>query len=134
MPFINTRSTLACTALLLAAAAPAGATKPAAKPAASAPLSQAQLDAAARVMVGTAACAEDRQVVVAALTGQPGYFKLTTGKTSYTLAPEPTTSGAVRLEDKRSGIVWIQIPAKSMLMDSHRGQRVLDGCQMPGQS
>jgi hypothetical protein len=136
MTLLNTTRTFAATTVLLAASACAWAAKPApAKPAAApAPLSQAQLDAAGRVMVGTAQCAENHQVQVAAAAGQPGYFKLTTGKTSYTLAPEPTSSGAVRLEDKKSGMVWIQIPAKSMLMDAKRGQRVLDACQMPGQS
>jgi hypothetical protein len=42
--------------------------------------------------------------------------------------PEETTTGAVRLEDRRAGIVWLQIPAKSMLMNAKIGQRMADGC------
>jgi hypothetical protein len=49
------------------------------------------------------------------------------------VAPEETDTGAVRLEDKKSGVVWIQIPAKSMLMNAKIGQRVADGCVMAEQ-
>ena len=44
------------------------------------------------------------------------------------MVPEETTTGAVRLEDKKAGIVWLQIPAKSMLMNSKIGQRMADSC------
>jgi hypothetical protein len=46
----------------------------------------------------------------------------------YVVIPEETTSGAIRLEDKRQGIVWLQIPSKSMLMNARIGQRMVDGC------
>jgi len=42
--------------------------------------------------------------------------------------PEETTTGALRLEDKKAGIVWLQIPSKSMLMNARIGQRMVDGC------
>jgi hypothetical protein len=143
-PFPATLATLAasaalafCSAALAQTAAPA---KPAAKkPAAAAPaapekpLSAGQLAAAERVFVGTADCSDSKQVTVSKVDGKPGHFKLTAAKASYTVTPEETDTGAVRLEDKKTGIVWIQIPAKSMLMNAKIGQRVADGCVMAEQ-
>ena len=51
----------------------------------------------------------------------------------YLLAPEPTTTGAVRLEDKKAGVVWLQIANKSMLMNAKIGQRMVDECIHPTQ-
>ena len=49
-----------------------------------------------------------------------------------------TTTGAVRFESKRHGLVWIGIPAKSLLLDSKKGQQLANECknsqQMSGQS
>lgn len=119
---------------------PAPAPKPAPKkPAAAAPaapekpLSAGQLAAAERVYLGTADCNDNKQVLVSKLDGKPGYFKLEAAKATYTVAPEETDTGAVRLEDKKSGVVWIQIPSKSMLMNAKIGQRVADGCVMAEQ-
>jgi Membrane-bound lysozyme-inhibitor of c-type lysozyme len=47
----------------------------------------------------------------------------------YALAKVPTSSGAMRFEDKSSGLVWIQIPAKSMLMDSKAGRQLAQDCK-----
>ncbi|HVQ04137.1 MAG TPA: hypothetical protein VMT14_11505, partial [Burkholderiaceae bacterium] len=44
-----------------------------------------------------------------------------------------TSTGALRLEDKKAGIVWLQIPSKSMLMNSKVGQRMVDNCLHPEQ-
>ena len=101
----------------------------AAWPALAGELTSGQLDAASRVFVGNAQCDHNQQVSLSAVPGQPGHFKLNYKKASYTLVPEETTTGAVRLEDKKAGIVWLQIPAKSMLMNAKVGQRVLDGCK-----
>jgi hypothetical protein len=96
-------------------------------------LSAGQLDAAQRVYTGTAACEFGETISLTAQQGKPGHFTLTHKKASYTLVPEETTTGAVRLEDKRAGIVWLQIPSKSMLMNSKIGQRVADNCLMAEQ-
>lgn len=99
----------------------------------SAELTQEQLDAAARVYVGTAECELKQNVHLRALEGRPGHFELTHRKARYTLTPEVTTTGAVRLEDKRAGVVWLQIPAKSMLLNAKAGRREVDGCMHPEQ-
>ena len=45
-----------------------------------------------------------------------------------------TPSGAVRLEDKQAGVIWVQLNSKSMLMDQQRGVRLVDECQHPDQA
>jgi hypothetical protein len=44
-----------------------------------------------------------------------------------------TTTGANRFEDKAAGLVWINIPAKSMLLDSKKGQQLANECRTNGQ-
>lgn len=111
-----------------AAPAKAAAAKPAASAAAPEPLSQGQLDVVDRVLTGVADCEFKQKISVEPVPGQRGHFEVRFQKARYVMTPRETTTGAVRLEDPRSGMLWIQIPAKSMLMDSHRGQRVVDYC------
>ncbi len=100
-------------------------------PAAAETLSSGQLEAAGRVYTGVAQCDQGQTVSVTPVAGKEGVFVLEHKKAKYTLVPEETTTGAVRLEDKKAGIVWIQIPSKSMLMNARLGQRVADGCRTP---
>jgi hypothetical protein len=142
-----------CLSLLLGATLGAGAAEPpqkkaAAKPAAKAkapakkaepapapdaPLNDAQLAAAQRVFTGRADCEFRQAVDVEPVSGQPGHFDVRFGKRSFRMVPEETTTGAVRLHDKRTDVVWLQIPAKSMMMDNKAGHRLVDGCQHPQQ-
>jgi hypothetical protein len=92
-------------------------------------ISETQLQIADRVLTGEAACEFDQNVSVTPIDGQPGHFRLSFKEVNYTMVPEETSSGAVRLEDKKAGIVWLQIPSKSMLMNAKIGQRMVDGCQ-----
>lgn len=138
------------------AAAPAtAAAKPAAKPAAARPaprpatpreelkseakglalaietteaISAAQLDIAARVLTGRAACEDNQSVDVAAVQEKPGMFVVRFKNASYMMVPEETTTGAVRLVEAKTGTVWLQIPVKSMLLDSRAGKRHVDRC------
>jgi hypothetical protein len=41
-----------------------------------------------------------------------------------------TESGAVRYEDRRSGLTWIKIPTKSMLLDSRMGEPLANDCML----
>jgi len=41
----------------------------------------------------------------------------------------PTTTGAHRYESKKDGLVLINIPAKSMLFDSHKGKQLANECR-----
>lgn len=38
-------------------------------------------------------------------------------------------SGALRYENAESGLVWLMIPSKSMLLDTRQGQRLADACR-----
>lgn len=45
-----------------------------------------------------------------------------------------TTTGANRFENVKYGLVWIDIPAKAMLLDSNKGQQLANECRDPEQS
>ncbi|MBU6467408.1 hypothetical protein [Simplicispira hankyongi] len=101
--------------------------------AADAALSQAELDIAKQVYVGEIPCELGAHVNVSADAAMPGYFQLDGKGFRYRMAPVATTTGAVRLEDKVGGAVWLQIANKSMLMDQKHGQRLADDCKSPAQ-
>lgn len=96
-------------------------------------LDEAQLEVAPRVHHGEVQCEMNQKVSITPHTEKPGRFKLQFGKMVYNMTPHPTTTGAVRLEDRHAGVVWLQIPAKSMLMNSKIGQRMADSCMHPQQ-
>ncbi len=60
-----------------------------------------------------------------------GDVKLTWKGRVYSMTAVSTTTGAVRLEDQASGLVWIQIPAKSMLLNSQLGRQLANECRLP---
>ncbi len=97
------------------------------------PLSAAHLEVAVLVHVGTLPCELGQTVVLVAEPGEVGYFSLRIGKSKYLLAPELTTTGAVRLEDKGAGVVWLQLANKSMLMNQKQGRRMADECKSAAQ-
>ncbi len=92
-----------------------------------------QLGIAARVLTGKAQCELDRSVDVEPLADKPGYFQVSFKNASYYMVPEETTTGAVKLVEKRSGVIWLQIPTKSMLLDSREGHRLVDACTLAEQ-
>lgn len=47
----------------------------------------------------------------------------------YRMQRVSTTTGAQRFEDQGSGLVWISIPGKAMLLDSRRGEPVANECR-----
>ncbi len=114
-----------------AAAAPVK--KKAAKTPALPDLSAEQLANAERVLTGANACEFNQSVNVDPVKEKAGYFKVDCKGKSYVMAPEPTTTGAVRLEDKKNGLVWLQIANKSMLMNAKAGRRMVDNCVHPTQ-
>lgn len=129
--------TLAGFAVLGTASLDAQASKRAAKaPAKEAPLPELSAEQQAngeRVLLGAQACEFNQTVTVQPHAEPKGYFDIGYKGKTYVLAPEPTTTGAVRLEDKKSGLIWIQIANKSMLMNAKKGQRVVDECIHPSQ-
>lgn len=91
-------------------------------------ISEAQLAVAARVLTGAVDCEFNQQISLQPLAGVPGYFTLSHHGKRYRMLPRETATGAVRLEDPGAGVVWLQIPTKSMLMNARVGQRMVDNC------
>lgn len=91
-------------------------------------ITQSQLEIATRVMTGSAECEFNQRVDIDAVEGKPGVFKVAFNGRAYMMTPQETATGAVRLEDKQRGAMWLQIPVKSMLLDTKIGQRLVDSC------
>ncbi len=105
--------------------------KPAAKaaPAHKLPAASAeQLTAADIAHLGEYACDLDDAVYVQATPQHEGYLDVQHNKAVYTMKPVLSSTGALRLEDVRGRMFFLQIANKSMLMDQKVGQRVVDGC------
>lgn len=96
-------------------------------------ISANQLEISHRVLTGTAQCEFNQTVSVDTMQDKPGHFRVAFNKDVYTMTPQETSTGAVRLEDKRNGIVWLQIPSKSMMMNQKAGRRMVDGCTVAQQ-
>ena len=88
---------------------------------------------ALRVHVGNLPCEHGGVVALQADPAAPGFFNLRARNVNYRVSPEETTTGAIRLEDKAAGVVWLQLANKSMLMNQKLGQRLNDGCLSPSQ-
>lgn len=91
-------------------------------------LSPAELDVAQRVQVGRLPCELGTFVTVVADPRAPGYFDVTVRNLKFRMFPVETTTGAIRLEDRKAGAVWLQLANKSMLMNQKLGQRLADAC------
>jgi hypothetical protein len=97
-------------------------------------LSDAQLEIAKRVFTGRTKCEHGQSVDVEAIQDHPGFFHVAFNGAHFTMAPEETSSGAVRLFDRNAGVIWLQIPVKSMLMNQKQGHRMIDDCKVPEQA
>lgn len=90
-------------------------------------LSSEALQLAQQVHVGTMLCEGGVRVHV-----QPrepaGFFELEYKKLRYRMHPVQSLTGAVRLEDRVNGLMWLQLSDKSMLMSLRHGMRLADEC------
>ena len=104
---------------------------PLAAVAAQAPVPQVQAAApeVGEVHTGRMVCELGNSVTVTPDPQQPSRFVVQMKKYTYLMTPVETTTGAVRLEDAQAGAMWLQLPNKSMLMNSKLGQRMADECQ-----
>ena len=78
-------------------------------------------------------CGDGASVTITPDTKQPGAFDLVFGKLTYDVVPVPAKSGAVRLENEKAGIVYMQLANKSMLFNEKQGKRLADDCISPAQ-
>ena len=88
---------------------------------------------AQQIHQGNLPCELGASVRVEADARQPGFFHVHGKGFRYRMFPVQTTTGALRLEDKTAGAVWLQLANKSMLMDQKRGRRLADECAHPDQ-
>lgn len=91
-------------------------------------LSQGQLDVSQLVQIGRAECEFDQSVLIEPDVSRFGAFQVKYKNKTYKMVPEETATGAIRLQDVDQGVVWLQIPVKSMLMNMNLGQRMVDAC------
>lgn len=113
----------------------AKAAKPKAEPPAPPPLADAseeQLAATELAYLGTYDC-EFKQSISITRNTKPGYLDVTWQKSTFTMKPVLSSTGALRLEDVAGRTLMIQIANKSMLLDTKIGQRLVDDCLHPAQ-
>ena len=96
-------------------------------------LTPEDLEIAKRVYVGTIPCELGASVVITPNEKRPGFFLVQTGKSRFRMHPVESRTGAIRLEDPRAGVMWLQLGNKSMLMSQKIGQRLADECASPAQ-
>jgi hypothetical protein len=92
------------------------------------PMGPDELAIAERVHKGQLPCELGASVRLEADATQPGYFYLHGKGFRYRMHPVATSTGAIRLEDRKAGAVWLQLANKSMLMDQNKGRRLADEC------
>lgn len=88
---------------------------------------------ARQIHQGLMPCEMGASVRVEADAAAPGYFHVQGKGFRYRMYPVRTSTGALRLEDKKAGAVWLQLANKSMLMDQKKGRRMADECAHPEQ-
>jgi hypothetical protein len=96
-------------------------------------LSDEQLSIAQIVTTGRISCADGHSVTITPDAKINGAFDIHFGKVKYDVVPVPTKSGAIRLEDRKTGIVFMQLANKSMLFNERAGKRLADDCISPDQ-
>lgn len=116
-----------------AKAAPVAAASAVAAVAPRADLSPEQLSIAQIVTTGRIGCGDGQSVTVTPDPKVNGAFDVQFGKAKYDVVPVPAKSGAVRLEDTKTGIVFMQLANKSMLFNEKLGRRLADDCVSPAQ-
>ena len=88
-----------------------------------------QLMAAAVTLYGQFDCEYDQKLTVNKHPAVDGYIDVTLGKQTYLMKPVRSTTGAVRLEEVSGSMLMVQIPSKSMMMDTKMGKRIVDACK-----
>jgi hypothetical protein len=92
-----------------------------------------ELAIAEHVHTGVLRCELGASVTLTNDPQSPGYFNVQGKNFNYRMFPVATSTGAIRLEDRQAGAVWLQLSNKSMLMSQKAGQRLADECMSPAQ-
>jgi hypothetical protein len=92
-----------------------------------------QRQAATLVHYGKYVCDEKFEVFVERNPVFAGYVDVRYKRDVWVMKPVASRTGAVRLEDTRGKVLLVQIPFKSMLLNTQTGQRIVDSCQHDNQ-
>jgi hypothetical protein len=79
--------------------------------------------------VGTYRCELSRKVIVREVSPDQSLAVLNWRKRNYTMRAVHAPSGALRFEHK-SGLTWITVVGKSMLLDTKRGKQLANECRV----
>ena len=90
---------------------------------------EAQKAAAELVYYGKYICDDKFEIFVERDKISPGYVDVRYLKNIWTMKPVASDTGAVRLEDTKKATLLVQIPHKSMLLNTQTGQRIVDSCK-----
>lgn len=74
-------------------------------------------------------CESGKRMAVFGDQNNDNVIELHWGGGAYQMQRVPTTTGAHRFEHSGSGLVWISIPAKAMLLDRKLGAPVANECR-----
>jgi hypothetical protein len=74
-------------------------------------------------------CELGNKVTIYANTNDEAHIALRWKKRLHRLTRVGTTTGANRFENKLYGLIWIGIPAKSMLLDSKQNRQLANECR-----
>jgi hypothetical protein len=107
------------------------AAKQSAKPTAGKPVQDTEFGYPAAM--GSMPCDSNVTVTISKDTKRSDGFIVALGKTNYPTTRVATDSGAIRLENKTSGIVWLQMANKSMLFNEKAGKRLANNCRNDAQ-
>ena len=77
---------------------------------------------------GKYVCDQKWEIHVERSTDSPGYVDVRYLKDIWVMKPVASSTGAVRLEDMKQQTLLVQIPSKSMLLNTRTGQRLVDSC------
>lgn len=78
---------------------------------------------------GTFHCELNQNVMVEKVSSDHKTAVLKWGNKHYMMKAVDTSTGALRYEDKASGMVWLMVANKSMLLNAKQGQRLADECR-----
>jgi hypothetical protein len=92
-----------------------------------------QRQAATLVHYGKYVCDEKFEVFIERNPVADHYVDVRYKRDVWVMKPVASVTGAVRLEDTRGRVLLVQIPFKSMLLNTRTGQRIVDACQHEAQ-
>lgn len=78
---------------------------------------------------GTYRCEMGKKVEIQRDARNPDSIKVSWQGNRHTLQRYDSTSGLPRYEDRQNGLVWIDLPWKSVLMDAKTGSPIANECK-----